>query len=96
MEKLDKEALGLKIYPEDWREDSGCNYPQQEWDVNKQQRIDFIKGLEYVENHYLKLIEEKDKEYDALESMWLAEKGINKLIQQQLKIAKEIEDSLKQ
>lgn len=32
--------LALTEYPEEWQEDNGCNYPQQEWDINK---IEFHK-----------------------------------------------------
>lgn len=38
-----------------------------------------------AQDKHLKLIEEKDKEYDALENMWLDEKAKTKLLEQQVK-----------
>lgn len=91
MKKLDKEALAENIVIEFLGYKNKEEIPK--WilvELFPKYKQFYEKGLEYGENYYLKLIEEKDKEYDALESMWLAEKGINKLIQQKLQQAKEL------
>lgn len=38
------EELALIEVPENLQEDSGCNYPQQEWDISKQDRLMWVKG----------------------------------------------------
>jgi len=39
------ERLSLEKYPEEFRVDDGCNYPQQEWDINKTDRTIYKKGF---------------------------------------------------
>jgi hypothetical protein len=82
MEKLDKETIS--------KEQLGSGYKDYEL-----VKISYISGLEYAENHYLKLIEEKDKRNKELIenviTLQLEIKQAKKLLRQAIKPLKAIE-----
>lgn len=88
MEKLDKEALAKELYSI-FNNEGNAYYIQ----------VGIVKGLEYAENHYLKIIEEKDKIIDDREK-WannlITEKDFLTIeLQQAKEIIRDLESEIK-